>query len=81
MLAILPFENLADTVVDPASRTVPTDIETCLTLNPYVIFAISPTAPTADVIQGLYEETFAKYPDLWNQFSAVVNDNVIYLSS
>ena len=52
MLAMLPFENLADTVVDPASRTVPTDIETCLTLDPEVIFAISPTAATADVIQG-----------------------------
>ena len=52
MLAMLPFENLADTVVDPASRTLPTDIETCLTLDPEVIFAISPTAPTADVIQG-----------------------------
>ena len=81
MLAMLPFENLADTVVDPASRTVPTDIETCLTLDPEVIFAISPTAPTADVIQGLYEETFAQDPDLWNQFSAVANDNIIYLSS
>ena len=81
MLSMLPFENLADTVVDPASRTLPTDIETCLTLNPDVIFAISPTAPTADVIQGLYEETFAQDPDLWNQFSAVANDNVIYLSS
>lgn len=81
MLSMLPFENLADTVVDPASRTLPTDIETCLTLNPDVIFAISPTAPTADVIQGLYEETFAQDPDLWNQFSAVANDNIIYLSS
>ena len=38
MLSMLPFENLADTVVDPASRTLPTDIETCLTLNPDVIF-------------------------------------------
>ena len=81
MLSMLPFENLADTVVDPASRTLPTDIETCLTLNPDVIFAISPTAPTADVIQALYEETFAQEPALWEQFSAVANDNVIYLSS
>ena len=81
MLAMLPFENLADTVVDPASRTVPTDIETCLTLDPEVIFAISPTAATADVIQGVYEETFAQEPALWEQFSAVANDNVIYLSS
>ena len=81
MLAMLPFENLADTVVDPASRTVPTDIETCLTLDPEVIFAISPTAATADVIQGVYEETFAQEPGLWEQFSAVANNNVIYLSS
>ncbi len=81
MLAMLPFENLADTVVDPASRTVPTDIETCLTLDPEVIFAISPTAATADVIQGVYEETFAQEPGLWEQFSAVANDDVIYLSS
>ena len=81
MLAMLPFENLADTVVDPASRTVPTDIETCLTLDPEVIFAISPTASTADVIQSVYEETFTQEPALWEQFSAVANDNVIYLSS
>ena len=81
MLAMLPFENLADTVVDPASRTVPTDIETCLTLDPEVIFAISPTAATADVIQDVYEETFAQEPGLWEQFSAVANDDVIYLSS
>ncbi|HIS02353.1 MAG TPA: ABC transporter substrate-binding protein [Candidatus Pullichristensenella avicola] len=81
MLSMLPFENLADTVVDPASRTLPTDIETCLTLDPEVIFAISPTAATADVIQALYEETFAQEPALWEQFSAVANDNVIYLSS
>ena len=81
MLAMLPFENLADTVVDPASRTVPTDIETCLTLDPEVIFAISPTAATADVIQDVYEETFAQESGLWEQFSAVANDDVIYLSS
>lgn len=81
MLSMLPFENLADTVVDPASRTVPTDIETCLTLDPEVIFAISPTAATADVIQGVYEETFAQEPALWEQFSAVANDDIIYLSS
>ncbi len=81
MLALLPFENLSDSLVDPASRTVTMDTETALTANPEVIFAISPTAPTADVIEGVYKETFAENPDLWNQLDAVKNDNIIYLSS
>ena len=39
MLAMLPFDNLSDTLVDPASRTVPIDTETAISMNPDVIFA------------------------------------------
>lgn len=81
MLAMLPFDNLSDTLVDPASRTVPIDTETAISMNPDVIFAISPTAPTAEVLQGVYEEAFAENADLWNQLDAVHNGNVIYLSN
>ncbi len=81
MLSLLPFENLSDSLVDPASRTVTMDTETALTANPEVIFAISPTAATADVLEHLYTETFAENPDLWNQLDAVKNDNIIYLTS
>lgn len=81
MLAMLPFDNLSDTLVDPASRTVPIDTETAIGMNPDVIFAISPTAPTAEVLQGVYEEAFAENADLWNQLDAVKNGNIIYLSN
>ena len=81
MLAMLPFDNLSDTLVDPASRTVPIDTETAIGMNPDVIFAISPTAPTAEVLQSVYEEAFAENADLWNQLDAVHNGNVIYLSN
>ena len=81
MLAMLPFDNLSDTLVDPASRTGPIDTETAISMNPDVIFAISPTAPTAEVLQSVYEEAFAENADLWNQLDAVHNGNVIYLSN
>ena len=81
MLAMLPIDNLSDTLVDPASRTVPIDTETAISMNPDVIFAISPTAPTAEVLQSVYEEAFAENADLWNQLDAVHNGNVIYLSN
>ena len=81
MLAMLPFDNLSDTLVDPASRTVPIDTETAISMNPDVIFAISPTAPTAEALQSVYEEAFAENADLWNQLDAVHNGNVIYLSN
>lgn len=81
MLAMLPFDNLSDTLVDPASRTIPIDTETAISMNPDVIFAISPTAPTAEVLQSVYEEAFAENADLWNQLDAVHNGNVIYLSN
>ncbi len=81
MLSLLPFENLSDSLVDPSSRTVTMDTETALTANPEVIFAISPTAATTDVLEQLYTETFAENPDLWNQLDAVKNDNIIYLTS
>lgn len=81
MLSMLPFENLSDTRVDPSSRTVPIDVETAITQNPDVIFAISPTAPAAEMLQATYEEAFAENAELWNQLDAVANSNIIYLSN
>lgn len=81
MLSMLPFENLSDTLVDPSSRTVPIDVETAVTQNPDVIFAISPTAPAAEMLKATYEEAFAENAELWNQLDAVANDNIIYLSN
>lgn len=81
MLSMLPFENLSDQIVDPASRTQTVDIETAVTLNPEIIFAISPTAPAAQMLKATYEEAFAQNAELWNQIDAVANDNIIYLSS
>lgn len=81
MLSMLPFENLSDTLVDPASRTVPIDVETAISQNPDVIFAISPTAPAAEMLQATYEEAFAENAELWNQLDAVANGNIVYLSS
>ena len=81
MLSLLPFENLSDTIIDPASRTATIDVETAVVLNPEVIFAISPTAPSAEMLQAIYEEAFAQNAELWNQIDAITNDNIIYLSS
>lgn len=81
MLSMLPFENLSDKLVDPSSRTVPIDVETAITQNPDVIFAISPTAPAAEMLKTTYEAAFAENAELWNQLDAVANDNIIYLSS
>lgn len=81
MLSMLPFENLSDTIIDPSERTATIDVETAVSLNPQVIFAISPTAPTGEMLKATYEETFAENPELWNQMDAIANDNVIYLSS
>lgn len=81
MLSMLPFENLSDALVDPSSRTVPIDVETAITQNPDVIFAISPTAPAAEMLQATYEEAFAENAELWNQLDAVADGNIIYLSN
>ena len=81
ILNMLPFENLSDTLVDPESRTTPLDLEKLVELNPEVLFAISPTAPSADTLKQVYEEEFAKNPDIWNHLQAVQNDNLIWLSS
>ncbi|MBS6846690.1 MAG: ABC transporter substrate-binding protein, partial [Firmicutes bacterium] len=81
MLSMLPFENLSDALIDPSSRTAPIDVETAITQNPEVIFAISPTAPDAEMLKATYEETFAENAELWNQLDAVANGNIIYLSN
>ena len=79
MLAMLPFDNLSDTVTDPAGGTVPMDAETAITLNPEIIFAISPTAATGEDLRAIFEEAFAANP-AWQQIDAVKNGNVVYLS-
>lgn len=81
MLALLPFENLSDSIIDPSSRTATVDVETAVVLNPEIIFAISPTAPAADMLKETYEEAFSQNPELWEQIDAVANDNIVYLSN
>ncbi len=80
ILSMLPFDNLSDTLVDKKLRMAPLDIEKLVEINPEVIFAISPTAATPDVIENVYKEEFAKNPKIWNSLDAVKNNNVIYLS-
>ncbi len=81
ILSMLPFENLADTLVDKTLRMAPLDMEKLVEINPEVIFAISPTSATSDIIEKVYKEEFAKNPKIWNSLNAVKNNNVIYLSS
>ena len=81
VLSMLPFENLSDDLIGADSRTAPLDLEKLVELNPEVLFAISPTSPSAEVLQVSYEEEFANNPDIWNNLQAVANDNLIYLSN
>lgn len=81
ILSMLPFENLSDDLIGADSRTAPLDLEKLVELNPEVLFAISPTSPSAEVLEASYEEEFANNPDIWNNLQAVTNDNLIYLSS
>lgn len=78
MLAMLPFENLTDSLVDGDSPTT-IDTEITLGLNPDIIFAISPSAPSAEVLQETFEATFDENRTLWNQLDAVANNNIVYL--
>lgn len=79
MLAMLPFENLTDSLVDGDSPTTTIDTEITLGLNPDIIFAISPSAPSAEVLQETFEATFDENRTLWNQLDAVANNNIVYL--
>lgn len=79
MLAMLPFENLTDSLVDGDSPTTTIDTEITLGLNPDIIFAISPSAPSAEVLQETFEATFDENRTLWNQLDAVASDNIVYL--
>lgn len=81
ILSMMPFENLSDTLVDVNLRMAPIDMEKLVVVDPEVIFAISPTAASADEIQKLYEKEFANNPQTWNALQAVQNDTVIYLSN
>lgn len=79
MLAMLPFENLTDSLVDGDSPTTTIDTEITLGLNPDIIFAISPSAPSAEVLQETFEAVFDENRTLWNQLDAVASDNIVYL--
>ncbi len=81
ILSMLPFENLSDGLIGADSRTAPLDLEKLVELDPEVLFAISPTSPSAEVLQASYEEEFANNPDTWGNLQAVANDDLIYLSS
>ena len=81
MLSMLPFENLSDTLIDPSARTAPLDMEKLVEQNPEVLFAISPTSPTAEVLQASYEEEFKNNPQIWDNLTAIQEGNIIYLSS
>lgn len=81
ILSSLAFENASDSLVDPSTRLAPLDMEKLVEIDPDMIFAMSPTAPTVEDIQKVYQEEFAKNPHIWNSLQAVKNDNVIYLSN
>lgn len=81
ILAMLPFENMADQVLSEDSRTAPLDLESLLEVNPEILFAISPTAQSAEDLQAVYTEEFEKNPKIWSSLQAVKNDQVIWLSN
>ncbi len=81
ILSMLPYENISDKLVDVSLRMAPLDLEKLVEFNPEVIFAISPTAPTADTLEKLYKEEFDKNSKIWLSLDAVKNDSIIYLSS
>ncbi len=81
MLSMLPFENLSDTLIDPSARTAPLDMEKLVEENPEVLFAISPTTPTAEMLEASYQEEFQNNPQIWDNLTAVQEGNIIYLSS
>lgn len=81
MLAMLPFENLSDTLIDPSSRTAPLDMEKLVEENPEILFAISPTTPTAEMLEASYQEEFQNNPQIWDNLTAIQEGNIIYLSS
>ena len=81
ILAMLPFENMADQVLSEDSRTAPLDLENLLEVNPEILFAISPTAQSAEDLQAVYAEEFEKNPKIWSSLQAVKNDQVIWLSN
>lgn len=71
ILAMLPFENMADQVLSEDSRTAPLDLESLLEVNPEILFAISPTAQSAEDLQAVYAEEFEKNPKIWSGLQAV----------
>lgn len=81
ILSMLPFENISDTLVDVNLRMAPIDMEKLVVVDPEIIFAISPTTPSAEEMETLYQKEFSTNPQIWNTLQAVQNDNVIYLPS
>ncbi|MBQ7612479.1 MAG: ABC transporter substrate-binding protein [Spirochaetaceae bacterium] len=81
MLSMLPYENLTDSIIDPSMRTTPSDIETCITQNPTIIFGISPGIASGEQVRAIFEEVFNSDRDVWNQIDAVKNNNIVYLGT
>ena len=81
IVAMLPFDNISDSLIDVNIRMAPLDIEKLVEINPDVIFAISPTAPMTEMLEKAYKEEFEKNPKVWKELNAVNNNNVIYLPS
>ena len=81
MLSMLPYENITDSIIDPSMRTTPSDIETCITQNPSIIFGISPGIASGEQVRAIFEEVFNSDRDVWNQIDAVKNNNIVYLGT
>ncbi len=81
MLAMLPYENLSDGLIGAEARTVPLDIEQLVSLNPEVLFCVSPTAPMADILKAQYEAIIQENPDMWEQLSAYKENQMNFLSN
>jgi iron complex transport system substrate-binding protein len=81
MLAMLPYENLSDELIGVEARTAPLDVEQLISLNPDVLFCVSPTAPTADILKVQYKSIIQENPDMWEQLNAYKENRMNILSN
>lgn len=80
MLAMMGFENISDSLIEPSMQTAPLDMEQFMEQDPDIIFALYPGVPTAEMTQTTFEEEFKKNPQVWNNVSAIKDEKIIYLS-
>ena len=78
---MLPFENLSDTLIGAEARTAPLDMEQLVAMNPDILFAISPTNPTAESLRQINEAEYEKNPNVWKELDAIKEGRIVYLSS